>query len=50
MAIPAGALDSDPGLRPTKNVFWSLRAPWNGCRHGLPAHDLRPPKSKRRKT
>jgi hypothetical protein len=47
MAIPAGALDSDPGLRPTKNVFWSLRAPWSRCRHDLPTFALRPPKRRR---
>lgn len=35
MAIPAGALDADPGCRPARNVFWSLRAPWSDCEHGL---------------
>jgi hypothetical protein len=36
LVVPAGALDEDPGCRPTKNKFWSLRAPWASCEHGLP--------------
>ncbi len=26
--IPAGALDHDPGVRPTARIFWDDRAPW----------------------
>lgn len=44
VAIPAGTLESDPGVRPRRNIFWSLRAPWNSCKHGLPAFKERPPK------
>ena len=28
MVIPAGTLDEDPGIRPTQNIFWHDRAPW----------------------
>ncbi len=28
MVIPAGTLDEDPGIRPTQNIFWQDRAPW----------------------
>lgn len=44
MAVPAGTLDEDPGIRPTKNIFWSLHAPWWDCQHNLPTFDERPPK------
>lgn len=26
--IPAGGLESDPGLRPARSIFWESRAPW----------------------
>ena len=26
--VPAGILDSDPGLRPEYSIFWASRAPW----------------------
>jgi hypothetical protein len=29
MLIPAGALDTDPGMRPEMNIFWESRAPWS---------------------
>lgn len=44
MAIPAGALDSDPGCRPERNIFWSLRAPWGSCKHGLATFTAGSPK------
>ena len=28
MQIPAGSLDSDPGIRPSANIFTASRAPW----------------------
>ena len=28
MIIPAGTLDSDPGIRPQANIFWPNRASW----------------------
>jgi hypothetical protein len=42
MAIPAGSLDSDPGVRPSKNIFWALRAPWFVATSELPTHDAKP--------
>ena len=42
MVVPAGTLDADPGCRPDKNLFWSLRAPWVDCEHGLPTYGVRP--------
>ncbi len=44
MSIPAGTLESDPGCRPERNIFWSLKAPWSACRHGLPTYAKRPAK------
>jgi hypothetical protein len=36
--IPAGSLDTDPGMRPTDHIFWESRAAW-GCPSGdLPTH------------
>jgi hypothetical protein len=34
LIIPAGSLDSDPGVRPRSNIFWDDRAAWydEGCR------------------
>lgn len=26
--VPAGALVTDPGARPTRSIFWESRAPW----------------------
>ena len=26
--VPSGSLDSDPGLRPQANIYWSEHAPW----------------------
>jgi len=28
MVVGAGALDDDPGVKPTKSVFFGSRAPW----------------------
>lgn len=36
MLAPAGALDADPGVRPDKNIYWRLRAPWFVPTSGLP--------------
>jgi hypothetical protein len=44
MSVPAGTLEQDPGIRPTKNIFWSLKPAWDECRHNLPTFDERPPK------
>jgi hypothetical protein len=42
--IPAGGLNEDPGITPTKNIFWSLKQPWDTCQHNLPTFDARPDK------
>ncbi|OMH38066.1 GFA family protein [Motiliproteus sp. MSK22-1] len=26
--VPAGTLDSDPGIRPSQNIFWDSKAAW----------------------
>lgn len=26
--VPAGLLDSDPGIKPARSIFWDSRAPW----------------------
>ena len=36
--VPAGALDEDPGERPTRNVFWDSRAAWYEQASELPIH------------
>lgn len=28
MLVPAGVLDSDPGMRPEHSIFWDSKAPW----------------------
>ena len=28
IVVPAGTLDSDPGIKPSQNVFWGSRAEW----------------------
>ncbi|HRX61852.1 MAG TPA: GFA family protein [Candidatus Competibacter sp.] len=33
--VPAGSLDDDPGVMPSRNIFWNSRASWY-----LPASDL----------
>lgn len=42
MVIPAGSLDSVPGIRPTDHIFWGSRAPWGCGNGGLPTHDEYP--------
>ncbi len=39
MVIPAGTLDSDPPVRPTKNIFWRIRARWFTAPGDLPTFD-----------
>lgn len=40
--IPAGSLDSDPGIRPSQSIFWESRAPWYESVSDLPRHDELP--------
>ena len=42
MVVPAGLLEDDPQVRPSKNIFWSLKAPWTTCEHNLPTFQERP--------
>lgn len=28
VVVPAGTLDTDPGIRPSQNIFWGSRACW----------------------
>ena len=40
--VPAGALDEDPGVEPTRNVHWGSRAQWFKETTELPKHDEEP--------
>ena len=42
--VPAGALDEDPGVRPTRSIFWASRAPWFTEVGSLPFHEDWPPR------
>ena len=42
MLVPAGALDEDPGEKPTRNIHWASRAPWYDAVENLPYHDAEP--------
>jgi len=37
--IPAGSLDRDPGVGPTRHTFWESRAPWLNSAGDLPISD-----------
>jgi hypothetical protein len=39
--VPAGLLETDPGLRPDKHIFVELRAPWHEITDALPQFDKR---------
>lgn len=41
--IPAGNLEDDPGIRPTRHMFVASRAPWYTIADTLPRHDEFPP-------
>jgi hypothetical protein len=42
IALPAGSLDTDPGLRPTGHVFFRSRAPWLDLDDALPRFERWP--------
>jgi hypothetical protein len=42
-AIPAGCLDTDPGMRPQRHVFTNYKAPWFEITDGLPQFGEGPP-------
>jgi hypothetical protein len=41
--IPAGGLDSDPGVRPTAHIFVGSKASWHRITDGLPQFEEYPP-------
>ena len=40
--VPAGALDDDPGARPTRNAHWASRGAWCATIDELETHDGEP--------
>jgi hypothetical protein len=43
VAIPAGPLDDDPGVRPIAHIFVASKAPWYEVDDALPCFDAYPP-------
>jgi hypothetical protein len=43
VAVPAGSLDDDPGVRPICHIFVASKAPWFDVRDALPRFDTYPP-------
>lgn len=41
LEIPAGLLDTDPGIKPDKHIFVDFVPPWDEIRDGLPQYDVR---------
>jgi hypothetical protein len=37
--MPAGALDAELGIRPSKHIFVAAKAPWHEIRDALPQHE-----------
>lgn len=48
--IPAGLLDTDPGLRPERHIFVELKAPWDDIADSLPRLDAAALRALRGKT
>jgi len=42
--VPAGTLDQDPGIRPSKNIFCGSRPDWYTSAESLPEHEEGPPR------
>lgn len=42
MIVPGGALDEDPGVKPSRNIFFGSRAPWYVHASDLETHDTFP--------
>jgi len=42
--VPAGSLDDDPGIRPSKNIFCGSRSAWYTAASSLPEHEEGPPR------
>ncbi|AHL75594.1 aldehyde-activating protein [Stutzerimonas stutzeri] len=39
LGFPLGTLDTDPGVKPTRNVYVANKAPWFDITDDLPCHD-----------
>ena len=46
VAVPAGTLDQDPGIRPQQSVFCASGADWYLEPGSLPGHDELPPRKR----
>jgi hypothetical protein len=42
MCIPAGGIDGDPGVRPSRHIFVGSKAPWYEITDALPQHEAFP--------
>ena len=40
--VPAGALDEDPGIKPTRNIHWASKGPWYDGLGGMEMFDGEP--------
>lgn len=40
--VRAGTLDGDPGIRPSRHIWYRSRAPWVRVADGLPRHERGP--------
>lgn len=43
LIVPAGALDTDPGLAPQDNIHWQSRAAWYDAGVAAPRYESEPP-------
>ena len=44
MCVPAGSLDDDPNVGPSRNIFFGSRAAWYSHASELEVHDDHPPR------
>ncbi len=42
VVVPAGTLDTDPGMKPSQNIFYGSRAPWYQQPNALAVYDELP--------
>ena len=42
MALPAGPIDGDPGIRPAVHIYAKWKASWHAITDSLPRHDIMP--------
>jgi hypothetical protein len=43
VVVPAGSLDTDPGVRPTAHIYVGSKANWFEITDALPQHEAAPP-------